>query len=229
MSSPALISPRYRLPALALAALGWVGCVVLGLRYAGARHAGRLDTAVIHQVYQVVGEKGPLAALLVSPSSPPVVYAVIGVTVLLALLARRWEFAALAILGPALAVGLVEWVGKPLVDRRLAGALSYPSGHTVSTISAFTVAMLGLAAGARIARKVLALLAWLVVTASVMVGLVGMNYHYPTDTLGGLGVVLGTMLPAAVLVDLLAARRVKRQVADRAAGLTTKQTDRGRR
>jgi membrane-associated phospholipid phosphatase len=201
-----------------LAGLGWVVSVVLGLRYAGAWHAGRLDAVVIHQVHVTVGDKDWLAAMLVSPSSPVVVYASIGVTLLCALLARRWEFAVLVVVGPVLAVTLVELVGKPLVDRRLDGYLSYPSGHTVSTVSALTVAMLGLAAGARIVRRVLALVVWVVISGAVMVGLVGMNYHYPTDTVGGLCVALGVLLPAAMLVDVLAARRVRPEVVDRAAG-----------
>jgi membrane-associated phospholipid phosphatase len=192
-------------------------CVVLGLRYAGARRAGPLDAAVSHAVHVSVGDKDWLAALLVSPSSPLVVYASIGVTLLCALLARRWEFAVLVVAGPVLAVMLVELVGKPLVDRQLNGYLSYPSGHTVSTLSVLTVAMLGLAAGARIVRRVLALVMWVVISGAVMVGLVGMDYHYPTDTVGGLGVTLGVLLPAAVLVDVMAVRRVRPKVMDRPA------------
>jgi undecaprenyl-diphosphatase len=104
------------------------------------------------------------------------------------------------------------------VNRRLNGYLGYPSGHTVSTASAWTVAMLGSAAGARIGRRVLALLAWVLVTGAVMMGLVGMDYHYPTDAVGGLCVALGVVLPGAALTDVLAARRTRRASLDHVLG-----------
>lgn len=190
-----------------LAGVCWVMTMALGVGFAGAGSAGRLDAALMARLHAVVGNKGRVAELLVWPSSPPVVYAVMAATVVFALWMRRWELAALAVLGPALAVALVELVGKPLVDRHLSGYLSYPSGHTVSTVSVLTVAMLGLVTGTRIVLRVLALLIWLVVTGAVMVGLVAMNYHYPTDTLGGLGLALGIVLPLAILTDVAAIRR----------------------
>jgi undecaprenyl-diphosphatase len=189
---------------------------MLGVRYAGSRRPSRLDVALIHGVHASVGEKDWVAASLVSPSSPAAVYVVIAVTVLLALLARRRELAVLAVVGPALAVAVVELVGKPVVDRRLAGYLCYPSGHTAGTLSALTVAMLGLAAGARIVRRVLALVVWAVISAAVMVGIVAMGYHYPTDTIAGLGVALGVVLPLAVLADVFTVRRVRPPALDRA-------------
>ena len=104
-------------------------------------------------------------------------------------------------------MALVEFVGKPLVDRHLAGYLCYPSGHTVSAVSALTVAVLGLSAGARPRRRLLALAGWVVGTCAVALGLVAMNYHYPTDAVAGVAVVLGTVLPLAVLTDAVATRR----------------------
>jgi membrane-associated phospholipid phosphatase len=39
------------------------------------------------------------------------------------------------------------------------------------------------------------------------IGLVGMDYHYFTDTVGGFLVALGVTLPLTVLTDRLSARR----------------------
>lgn len=209
VASGVLISSRYRRPVWGLVGVCWVVTVALGVWFAGAGSAGRLDTALMDWVHAVAGDKGRVAELLVWPSSPPVVYAVMAATVVFALCMRRWELAALAVVGPALAVALVELVGKPLVHRHLSGYLSYPSGHTVSTVSVLTVAMVGLATGARIGLRVLALLIWLVITGAVMVGLVAMNYHYATDTVGGLGVALGIVPPLAILTDVAAIRRAR--------------------
>jgi undecaprenyl-diphosphatase len=205
-----LISPRYRIPAWVLVGLCWAVTITLGARYAGTQHAGWLDTVLIQQIHTTVGDQNWVAQLLVSPSSPLMLCAVVVLSAVLGLAAGRWEFALLAVVAPLLALAIVELVGKPMADRRMAGYLSYPSGHTVCTLSVLTVAMLGLAAGPSIGRRVMAILVWIVISGAVMVGLVAMDYHYPTDTFAGLGVALGIVLPLAMLADAMTVRRYRR-------------------
>ena len=190
-----------------LVALSWLVAVALGVHFAGTAQPGPLDSAVTSWVHATVGDRDGAAPALIATSSPPVVYAVVAATALVGLARRKWEFAALAIAGPALVVALVEFVGKPLVERRLTHYLCYPSGHTASAVSALAVALLGLAAGAGLGRRLLTLAAWLVGTCAIGLGLVATDYHYPTDVVGGVAVVLGTVLPLAALADAAAARR----------------------
>jgi membrane-associated phospholipid phosphatase len=109
---------------------------------------------------------------------------------------------------------LVESVAKPLFDRRMDGDLSYPSGHTAVAVSLLTVAALYLAAGRARPVQWIVLGLWLSLTTSVAVGLVAMDYHYPTDTLGGVCLAVGIVLPSAVLADLLASVRQRGRIDD---------------
>jgi membrane-associated phospholipid phosphatase len=201
--------------ALTAAVCGVLVAVVLGIRYAGRTSAGRLDTALTHGLRAVVGNPTPLGKWAVTPptvptrvlgalSNPVLIYAVIGAVLVFALWRRRWATAGLAVLGPGLCVLLVE-IGKPLFDRLHSGYLSYPSGHMASTAAALTVAVL-------VVRGLVAWGVWALLMLGTAAGLVAMNYHYPTDTIGGLGLALGVVLPLAVLADVLTAQRAQPHV-----------------
>jgi membrane-associated phospholipid phosphatase len=71
-----------------------------------------------------------------------------------------------------------------------------------SSAAALTVAVL-------VVRRLPAWGAWALVMLGTAAGLVAMNYHYPTDTIGGFGLALGVVLPLAVLADTLSARRAR--------------------
>lgn len=213
MAPDALVPPRCHRALLGLVALCWLVVVGVGAHYAGTAHPGQLDEVLTSWVRSAVGDRSAAADALTWTSSPPVVYALIAATAVAGLARRQREFAALAVASPALAVALVELAGKPLVDRHLAHYLCYPSGHAVSAVSALTVAVLGFAAGACPKRRLLALAVWGAGTCAVALGLVAMNYHYPTDVLGGVGVALGTALPSAVLADVAAKRRSSKRSA----------------
>jgi undecaprenyl-diphosphatase len=205
MAPGALVPSRRVLRGLVV--LSWLVALVLGAHYTGTAQPGTLDSEIATWVHATFGDRDGAAPVLIWTSTPRVVYAVIAATALVGLLRRKWEFAALAVVGPAVVVGLVELVGKPLVDRRMMDILCYPSGHTASAVSALTVAGLGFAGGSGLARRLLALAVWLAGTCAVGLGLIAMDYHYPTDVVGAVAVVLGTVLPLAALADAAAARR----------------------
>ncbi|HKN98856.1 MAG TPA: hypothetical protein VJX10_17180, partial [Pseudonocardiaceae bacterium] len=137
------------------------------------------------------------------PSHPLVIYPVIAFVVGVAVFRRWWGRAVLAVAAPAVCVALTELVFKPLVNRTYAGVLSYPSGHTVSAMATLAVAALVVTvdwpAAARWTVAGLLVPVWLVLA----VGLVGMDYHYFTDTVGGLLLAAGVVLPLAMVCDRL--------------------------
>lgn len=198
---PLLIAGRVRRPAYAAAIGAWGVAMVLGLLVAGQRHAGPVDRLLIHRVHATVGNRSGLAALLLGPTDTPVITAAVLALAITALARRRWDVALLAVAAPAIGVGAAELVLKPLFGRRLHGGLSYPSGHAVAAVAVYTVAALALASTATRRWQGVVAASWGLLTVTVMTGLVGMDCHYPTDTVGGVCVAVGVVLPCALVTD----------------------------
>jgi PAP2 superfamily protein len=200
-----LVPERLRRPAALTAVVCWVLVVLLGVHYAGRPVAGGLDGAVAAAVHHAIGDQTFTARLLTGPSHPLVIYPVIAFTVGVAVFRRWWSRAVLAVAAPAVCVAVTELVCKPLVGRTFAGVLSYPSGHTVSAMATLAAAALVVTAdwpdAARAAVAGLLLVVWLVLA----IGLVGMDYHYFTDTVGGLLLAVGVVVPLALAADRVSA------------------------
>jgi membrane-associated phospholipid phosphatase len=109
----------------------------------------------------------------------------------------RWRAAA-CVVGPVVTAVLVEYVFKPLVARRYLGVLSYPSGN-VADIAAVMTAW-ALAVPGWIRPAVVALGA--VVVSLMIVSVIGLRWHYPTDALAGAVLGVGTVLTVDGLVHL---------------------------
>ncbi len=101
----------------------------------------------------------------------------------------RWRAAA-CVAGPVVTAVLVEYVFKPLVARRYFGVLSYPSGNVADLAAVMTA--LALAVAGRIRPAVVVLGAVLVF--SMIVAVIGLRWHYPTDALAGAVLGVGTVL-----------------------------------
>ena len=116
---------------------------------------------------------------------------VAGSVIAAAVTARRDRPRALAcLLGPPLALVTSELVVKPLVGRSIGGVLSYPSGSTVGAAALATVAVLATPARWRMATAVVASLYALWMALAV----VSLQWHFPTDALGGLAYGVGVVL-----------------------------------
>jgi membrane-associated phospholipid phosphatase len=167
------------------------------------------DTWATREFAVHIGEGGKNFLLgLTTPAISMVL--LLGVAVVAAL-ARRWEIAALAVIGPSLALGLTELVLKPVVHRwasvvapdgKTYTAIAFPSGHETGLVSllvvvALLVAHVRLTAWTRAAVLVLLVL-WALLGA---VGLTRGFYHYATDTIGGMGVALVCVLGVALVID----------------------------
>ncbi|MBO0839382.1 MAG: phosphatase PAP2 family protein, partial [Sciscionella sp.] len=173
---------------------------LLAVIYHGGRIASGVDEAVSSAITHAFAGHDRLLHAALIPTDPPVVYTAIAITVVVAILDRRPALAALAIVGPALSIGLTEAL-KPLVDRRYTGQLSMPSGHTSGTVS--VLAVLVLYACVRVATRwrVLALVLTVGVSIAAMAALVGMHYHYPTDTIAGAALSIGVVCAAAPAME----------------------------
>src|SRR5262249_28491969 len=129
----------------------------------------------------------------------------------LACVAQRWyRGATLVALSVPAAAAITEFLLKPLIGRLSYGSLSFPSGHTTGVFAvaaAVTVLLLARRGGrpaARTLRLALSLAAFLGATA-VAVAVVGVGFHYFTDTVGGAAVGIGTVLATALALDLVSA------------------------
>ncbi|MFI5608187.1 phosphatase PAP2 family protein [Amycolatopsis sp. NPDC051903] len=160
----------------AVAVVCLLATVALGLVYAGGHSPGSLDSAVAGGV---AGLGRTTFDVLVLPTEPYVLLPAIAVVTGSCAYLRRWPDAALAVAGPAVAVGLNTWVLKPLFDRWKDGILVYPSGHTVSLVTVLAVLVL-------LARpKVLTAVLGVLLLCCAAIGMIGLGYHYLTDIVGG--------------------------------------------
>jgi undecaprenyl-diphosphatase len=203
----AALIPSHRRPLVVpVVLLGILLVAVPAVRYAGYVEGGRLDRTLAALVTMPDGLVGSVGEALADLGDPvPIVV----VTALLAAAAWWWRGGrglALALVAPAAAMITTSLVLKPIVGRTRGHELSFPSGHTtaVAGLAATAVILvLGTTALSPVARRMVsAALGVLVVVVGVC--LVGRGYHYPTDVLGALGVVLALVPPAALVVDAFA-------------------------
>jgi membrane-associated phospholipid phosphatase len=179
---------------------------VLGLLLAHHATADRLDQAIDSPVISVMRDHPGLALWLAAPGSQLPAAALSAIIIVACLLTGRLNGAVLAAAAVPAAVGLNDGLCKPLVHRTYLGALSYPSGHTASVFAlAATVTVLlhapARSAGARALR--IAIPAILCVLGClVALGVIGLRWHYFTDTVAGAAVGIGTVCALALLLDL---------------------------
>ena len=158
-----------------------------------------------------LGGRIGLGQWLIAPGSP-IPAAVLSAAIAAAcLLTGRLNGAVLAVVAIAATDGLVEGVLKPLVHRTYLGNLVYPSGHTATVFAlAATVTVLLLIPPRPAEARVLRILIPSVGCAAgimVAITLIGLQWHYFTDTVAGAAVGIGTVCGLALLLDLPAARR----------------------
>ena len=206
---------RYGRPLLAASARLWAGALlagcailvaVLGLVFAHQARADQLDHAVDSPIITWLGGHQGLAAWLAAPGSQIPAVVLSAAIVVACLLGGRLNGAVLAAAAVPAAVGLNDGLFKPLVHRTYLGVLSYPSGHTATMFAlAATVAVL-LLIPPRPARagglRVLIPAAACVLGGAVAVGVIGLRWHYFTDTVAGAAVGIGTVCGLALLLDL---------------------------
>jgi undecaprenyl-diphosphatase len=171
---------------------------------AGSFHDERTGTRFDDAVYAAIMRNlstGELNGLLHLTDPVPM-------TVLLAVVAGiaavrcNWRLAAVTVISPLLALLLTERVLKPVVHRTHLGGLAYPSGHESAPACLATIlAILAMRTGWRLAVKLAALAALVLYVSLCGVALVGVFYHYATDTVGAACLSAACVLATALIVD----------------------------
>jgi membrane-associated phospholipid phosphatase len=204
-SGRSLLADRARLRAGGLLAGCAVLVFVLGVLFAGQSTADPFDRAVDAQVLRWFTGHPALAYWM---SYPATLAPVGGVSLIAALacLARGWlRGVALALLAVPVASGLNDALLKPLSHRTYLGQLTYPSGHTAAASALATALTVLLITSRAVLPAVLSwaipAAAWLAVVV-VAVGVIGLRWHYVTDTIGGAALGTGTVCGLALLLDL---------------------------
>jgi membrane-associated phospholipid phosphatase len=204
-----LIAAAWRRPlgALALAAAAAVALLAV-LVFHGASTS--FDTWVVKRLYAHIGPG--MTDVLLGLTTPAISLVLLGIVVLVAARVRRWDVAALAVLGPGLTVLLTEVVLKPLIARYstliyfgvpLRG--SFPSGHEATVAAtACVLAIVAARLPARARTRILAVALLACWTAAAAVALTRALYHYATDTIGAILLAIAVVSLVAMLIDRLA-------------------------
>jgi len=207
-------------PLLAASARPWAGAllaccvilvIVLGAIFARQSTADWFDHAVDAPVVGWLGGHRGLARWLAAPGSLIPAVLLSAAVAVACLLAGRLNGAVLAMTAVPVAEGVTEGLLKPLVHRTLLGGISYPSGHTTASVAlAATVTVLLLVpprpAMARVARAAIPAAAY-ALAVGVAIGLIGLRWHYFTDTVAGAAVGIGTVCGLALILDSRVVRR----------------------
>jgi undecaprenyl-diphosphatase len=193
----------------------------LGVLFAHHTQAGWFDHAVDAPVISWFSGSPEFPLRLAYPGSliPAALLSV--VIVAACLLTGRLDGAVLAAAAVPVSVETDELLLKPLFHRTYLGVLSYPSGHTTAISAlAMTLTILLLAppypAQPWALRAAAPAAAWLL-TVLVAVGVMGLRWHYFTDTVGGAAVSIGTVCALALILDLPAISSLLARVGRRRA------------
>ncbi len=207
-----LLADSARPRAGALLACCAILVAVLGVLFTHQTRADWLDHAIDSPVIAWLGGgHSGLALWLAAPGSLIPAGALSAAIVVGCLLAGRLNGAVLAAAAVPVAVGLDEGLLKPLVHRTYLGSLSYPSGHTTAMFTLVATVTVLLLIPPRPAKaralRVLIPAAACALGCVVAIAVIGLRWHYFTDTVAGAAVGVGTVCGLALLLDLPAARR----------------------
>lgn len=215
-SGRSLLADQARLRAGGLLAGCAILVVMLGVLFAGQGTADPFDRAVDTPVIAWFAGRPALALWLAYPATL-VPAGGASLIAALACLARGWlRGAMLALLAVPVTSGLNDAFLKHLFHRTYQGALTYPSGHTAAA-SALAMSLTVLLLAPRpdpqpprpprpaVLRWAIPAVAWLAVVV-VAVGVIGLRWHYVTDTIGGAALGAGTACALALILDLRSPR-----------------------
>lgn len=212
-----MLPQRLRAYAVAIVVACAVTTLVLGVHYADTSEPGRIDRSLDLRIRARLADHHGLLEHLVRLGDPETIVAWSLLLALLCVMLRRWRGAALCLLGPGLAGGLTDYVLKPLIDRQIGFGLAYPSGHTTGAFAVAICAVVLLLDRNDLYVEVRVLLGLLGIglAAGVAASVIGLGYHYATDTVGGFCVALGVVLGVAVLIDVVAERWLQPSASER--------------
>ena len=179
---------------------------VLAVLFARQASPDGFDHAVDAPFITWFGRHHDLGLWLISPGSLLPAGVLTAVIVVCCLMAGRLDGAVLAAAAVPVAEGLNDGLLKPLVHRTYLGALTYPSGHTTAVFAmaaTITVLLLGAPRERKAgAFRVLVPVAAGLLAVVVVIALIGLRFHYFTDTVAGAALGIGTVCGLALVLDL---------------------------
>ncbi len=211
-----LLAPSARRRAVALMACCALVVVVLGVLFAHQTRPDSFDQAVDSPIITWFSGHQKLSLWLAAPGSTIPATVLCAALVLGCLLTGRTKGAILAGLALPIAVGLDDGLLKHLVHRTYLGQLTYPSGHTTAIVTiAASAAVLFLGplrpawpGPLRLAIPAIGCL----LAIAVAVGVIGLQWHYVTDTVGGAAVGIAAVCGVALVLDQAAAYSRRRSM-----------------
>ncbi|MFG1798096.1 phosphatase PAP2 family protein [Nocardia sp. NPDC049149] len=193
----------YRLGGIALAC-GVTAALPLTFPADGGPTA--LDRAVVTRIHTALDDRPGVYDALVFPSNWYVLMPLLLLACAWFAYRAEWRSAALMLVVPELTAGLNAVVWKPLWQRHLHDYLAYPSGHTVHLVAIAATFFV-------LSRSVRTRLSTLIVTAVALlaaaVGMIGLDYHWPTDILGGTAAAIAMVLALTWSVDKVSPARTR--------------------
>ncbi|PSK31256.1 phosphatase PAP2 family protein [Nocardia seriolae] len=171
---------RAALPAVVLAAV--IVTLVVPLSFPAGGGSTGADLLLERNIHAVLDAHTWVYRVLVFPSNSYVVLPLLVASAAWFASRRQWWAAGFALVAPELVVAVNSFALKPFWDRKLDHYLAYPSGHTVQLVAVVTAFAL-VSESARVRTVTVIVMA--VVLPAVMIGMVGLGYHNPTDVLGG--------------------------------------------
>jgi membrane-associated phospholipid phosphatase len=201
---PDLLPARLRWPAAALLTACLAVAAVLAVRFAGREGPGWIDAAADPRIAAAMSRWPALLTRLPDLGTPGPVELVTTALILACLATRRWAGAVLTAVTEPAAIGLTEYVLKPLVGRGAAESL--PSGHAASmfALAAICAVLLANPHGRLVpgAVRTLLVLAALVLATAVSAAMIAIGAHYFTDVVAGAAIGTGLVLAGALILDL---------------------------
>ncbi|GAA5049236.1 phosphatase PAP2 family protein [Nocardia callitridis] len=168
--------------ATAAIAVGAMSAYILPTTFPDEGGPTGLDRVIAEPIHSTLDAHRGIAEVLVVVSNAYVLLPLLVLGCVWFAARREFVRAALMLVAPELVVAINTWLLKPLWDRRLHDYLAYPSGHTVHLVAIVTAfVVLARTPGARWSVLVMGIICFL----AAAIGMIALDYHFPTDILGG--------------------------------------------
>src|SRR5262245_5128888 len=185
-----------------------VGSIVLtsvgGMLTAHQAQAGWFDRSVDSPIKAALAGHEGLLVAVADIAKPARVAVLIALMVVACVAARRLDGALLAVVGVPAAIGTTEGL-KRLFGRTLNGAPVYPSGHSTTAFALAAVVMILMICPSRhvlpFEVRGANVLAAMLTACAVALAVIGLDWHYFTDTLAGAAVAVGTVAGVSLALD----------------------------
>lgn len=192
-----------RLPVAVVAVFSAAIALIIGLHVAGTSAPSGVDAWGSSRVHNLLSGVPGLTWAVVRLGDPGPMFVLAALLAALCGLLRRPFHALLSLTAP-FAAGAVARLLKPAVGRTFEGFLAFPSGHTAAVTALALVAGLLLISVARAPLAVaVSVAAAMVLLAGAVIGLalVAVDWHYPTDALGGFCTAITLVVALAFILD----------------------------